>query len=84
MTKVQVKAVLFDLFDTLLLVGGGEVWYKPALRKLHKFLSSPVTVVKLLTSSICFCQSIRKSYLSLILPSLWVSSIKIVGVVRDI
>ena len=40
MTKVQVKAVLFDLFDTLLLVEGGEVWYKPALRKLHKFLVS--------------------------------------------
>jgi len=39
-TKVQVKAVLFDLFDTLLLVEGGEVWYKPALRKLHKFLVS--------------------------------------------
>ena len=42
MTKVQVKAVLFDLFDTLLLVEGGEVWYKPALRKLHKFLVSNV------------------------------------------
>lgn len=35
---MHVKAVLFDLFDTLLLVRGGEAFYKPSLRRLHEFL----------------------------------------------
>lgn len=35
---MRIKAVLFDLFDTLLLVKGGETFYEPSLRKLHKFL----------------------------------------------
>ncbi|MEM3697328.1 MAG: HAD family hydrolase [Candidatus Bathyarchaeia archaeon] len=36
--KVRVKAVLFDLFDTLLLIRDGEAFYTPSLRKLHEFL----------------------------------------------
>lgn len=32
------KAVLFDLFDTLLLVEGGNAFYAPSLRRLHEFL----------------------------------------------
>jgi len=32
---MKVKAVLFDLFDTLLLVKDGETFYMPALAKLH-------------------------------------------------
>jgi len=36
---LQVKAVLFDLFDTLLLVEGGEAFYTPCLQRLHKFLT---------------------------------------------
>ncbi|MBS7636279.1 HAD family hydrolase [Candidatus Bathyarchaeota archaeon] len=36
---MQVKAVLFDLFDTLLLVEGGNAFYTPCLQKLHKFLT---------------------------------------------
>lgn len=35
---MQVKAVLFDLFDTLLLVEGGNAFYTPCLQRLHKFL----------------------------------------------
>ena len=35
---MRVEAVLFDLFDTLLLVKGGEAFYEPALRNLHEFL----------------------------------------------
>ena len=35
---MQVKAVLFDLFDTLLLVKGGNAFYTPCLQRLHKFL----------------------------------------------
>ncbi|MEM4704875.1 MAG: HAD-IA family hydrolase [Candidatus Bathyarchaeia archaeon] len=37
---MQVKAILFDLFDTLLLVEGGDAFYEPALKKLYTFLSS--------------------------------------------
>jgi len=37
--KVRVKAVLFDLFDTLLLIDGGEAFYTPSLRRLHQFLA---------------------------------------------
>lgn len=36
---MQVEAVLFDLFDTLLLVKGGDAFYTPCLQKLHKFLT---------------------------------------------
>lgn len=32
------KAVLFDLFDTLLLIGDVEVYYPACLRQLHGFL----------------------------------------------
>ncbi|MGB9756550.1 MAG: hypothetical protein ACPLVJ_02080, partial [Candidatus Bathyarchaeales archaeon] len=35
---MQVKAVLFDLFDTLLLIRDGEAFYTPSLKKLHEFL----------------------------------------------
>jgi len=36
---MQVDAVLFDLFDTLLPIDGGEASYTPCLRKLHEFLA---------------------------------------------
>ena len=36
---MSVKAVLFDLFDTLLLLESGEVYYEPCLRKMHAFLA---------------------------------------------
>lgn len=36
---VQVEAVLFDLFDTLVLIEGGETFYEPALKKLHESLT---------------------------------------------
>ncbi|MEM3357298.1 MAG: HAD family hydrolase [Candidatus Bathyarchaeia archaeon] len=36
--KMRVSAVLFDLFDTLLLVKGGDAFYEPALQKLHNYL----------------------------------------------
>jgi putative hydrolase of the HAD superfamily len=35
---MQIEAVLFDLFDTLLLIEGGEAFYIPSLKKLHEFL----------------------------------------------
>jgi len=35
---VRVKAVLFDLFDTLLLLESDEVYYAPSLRRLCDFL----------------------------------------------
>jgi putative hydrolase of the HAD superfamily len=35
---MKVEAVLFDLFDTLLLLESGEVYYTPSLRKLHECL----------------------------------------------
>lgn len=35
---MRVKAVLFDLFDTLLLIEGGDAFYTPSLRMLHEFL----------------------------------------------
>jgi putative hydrolase of the HAD superfamily len=39
---MQVKAVLFDLFDTLLLIDGNseEGFYEPSLKKLHEFLEN--------------------------------------------
>jgi putative hydrolase of the HAD superfamily len=36
--QMRVKAVLFDFFDTLLLIEGGDAFYMPSLRKLHEFL----------------------------------------------
>lgn len=35
---MQVKAVLFDLFDTLLLLEEDEAYYEPCMRRLHDFL----------------------------------------------
>jgi len=35
---MQVEAVLFDLFDTLLLLESSEAYYSPSLRKLHESL----------------------------------------------
>lgn len=35
---MRLEAVLFDLFDTLLLLENDEVFYPPSLRKLHEFL----------------------------------------------
>jgi len=35
---MQVEAVLFDLFDTLLLLESQEAYYPPSLRKLYEFL----------------------------------------------
>lgn len=35
---MQVEAVLFDLFDTLLLLEKDEAYYVPSLRRLHEFL----------------------------------------------
>jgi len=36
---MRVTAVLFDLFDTLVLIEGGDSFYMPSLEKLHKFLA---------------------------------------------
>ncbi|HVO36808.1 MAG TPA: HAD family hydrolase [Candidatus Acidoferrum sp.] len=36
---MPVEAVLFDLFDTLLLLENSEVYYTPSLKKLHEFLN---------------------------------------------
>jgi len=35
---MRVEAVLFDLFDTLLLLERAEIYYEPSLRKLHESL----------------------------------------------
>jgi len=35
---MRVEAVLFDLFNTLVLLESGEVFYTPCLKKLHGFL----------------------------------------------
>lgn len=35
---MKVEAVLFDLFDTLLLIEGGNTFYIPCLKRLHGFL----------------------------------------------
>jgi len=35
---MQVEAVLFDLFDTLLLLEKPEAYYPPSLRRLYDFL----------------------------------------------
>jgi HAD superfamily hydrolase (TIGR01662 family) len=37
---MQVKAVVFDLFDTLILIEGGDSFYTPCLKRLHEFLVS--------------------------------------------
>jgi HAD superfamily hydrolase (TIGR01549 family) len=36
--RMQVEAVLFDLFDTLVIIEDGEAFYMPSLKKLHRFL----------------------------------------------
>jgi len=36
---MQVEAVLFDLFNTLIIVESGDAFYMPALQKLHKTLT---------------------------------------------
>lgn len=36
---MQVNAVLFDLFDTLLRINGGDAFYTPCLEKLYEFFS---------------------------------------------
>jgi len=36
---MQIKAVLFDLFNTLVLLESDEVFYTPCLRRLHEFLA---------------------------------------------
>jgi HAD superfamily hydrolase (TIGR01549 family) len=35
---MKVEAVLFDLFDTLILLESNEAYYRPSLTKLHEFL----------------------------------------------
>jgi putative hydrolase of the HAD superfamily len=35
---LQVDGVIFDLFDTLLLLGSDEAYYQPSLRSLHSYL----------------------------------------------
>jgi putative hydrolase of the HAD superfamily len=35
---MKIKAVLFDLFDTLILIEGGEAFYTPSLKMLHESL----------------------------------------------
>ncbi len=35
---MRIKAVLFDMFDTLMLIERGHMFYNPSLRKAHKFL----------------------------------------------
>lgn len=37
---MKVKAVLFDLFDTLLMIPDDEIYYEPSLRKMHEFLKA--------------------------------------------
>lgn len=36
---MPIEAVLFDLFNTLIMVRGGDAFYKPALKQLHKTLT---------------------------------------------
>ena len=38
--KMRVKAVLFDLFDTLLMLESSKDFYTPCLKKLHEFLTN--------------------------------------------
>jgi putative hydrolase of the HAD superfamily len=35
---MQIKAVLFDMFDTLMLIEKNHAFYSPSLKKAHKFL----------------------------------------------
>lgn len=37
--RMRIEAVLFDLFDTLLLLESDEIFYPPSLRRLHESLS---------------------------------------------
>ncbi|MCJ7422656.1 HAD family hydrolase [Candidatus Bathyarchaeota archaeon] len=36
---MKVEAVLFDLFDTLLLLENDEIYYEPCLKRMHSFLA---------------------------------------------
>ena len=36
---MQIEAILFDLFDTLVLIRHNEAYYEPCLRKAHEFLT---------------------------------------------
>lgn len=36
---MQIRAVLFDLFGTLLMLESDEVYYEPCLKKMHRFLT---------------------------------------------
>ena len=35
---MQIKAVLFDMFDTLMLIEKGHAFYSPSLKRAHEFL----------------------------------------------
>jgi len=35
---MQIKAVLFDMFDTLMIIEHNHAFYQPSLRKAHAFL----------------------------------------------
>ena len=35
---MRIRAVLFDMFDTLMLIERGHMFYNPSLRKAHRFL----------------------------------------------
>jgi putative hydrolase of the HAD superfamily len=37
---LQIESVIFDLFDTLLLLESDETYYQPSLRSLHSFLAA--------------------------------------------
>jgi HAD superfamily hydrolase (TIGR01549 family) len=37
---MQIKAVLFDMFDTLMMIDRNYEFYSPALARMHKFLAS--------------------------------------------
>ena len=37
---MQIESVIFDLFDTLLLLESDEAYYQPSLRSLHSFLAA--------------------------------------------
>ena len=37
---MQLKAVLFDMFDTLMLIERGHEFYSPSLRRAHEFLAA--------------------------------------------
>ena len=38
--RMQIKAVLFDMFDTLMMIEKDQEFYGPALERMHKFLTT--------------------------------------------